>query len=310
MTFKKPKNGNQRVIDGYPRVYYDGYWVKRYEAPQDSLAAKKRLIEALTLRLFNHVEHGVNIPGKRLNEARAAYEAESDPARKRVKGAMLAGALFNRATDIFTRVVELQAVDVEVEPDDPLMKECGRCLLEALELGKNIRHRGGKEAIDELWGEPFMAFSLSVEAFYESRYRKIAQAMRDIDRIAKALTAALQRSRSFKGVDKLIRAFAAAGKEKCETLRTDPAIFDIWTSFVVAGDRLCELAPRSFPRQGIPASGEVEEGAQLIRDAKALLTSIVRARVSMPESTEALIKGCALYRTRRGISPRRRGPDS
>ncbi len=302
---RKTKNGDLRVIDGYPRIYCDGYWVKRYEAPQDSLAAKKRLIVALTVRLFNHVEHGINIPGKRLDEARAAYDAEPDPARKRVKGAMLAGALFNRATDIFTRVVELQAVDVEVEPDDPLMEECGRCLLEALELGKNIRHRDGQEAIDELWGEPFKAFSLSVEAFYESRYRKIAQAMRDIDRIAAALIGALQGSPHFKGVGNRIRAFAKAAKEKCETLRTDPDIFDVWSSFVVAGDELCDLAPRPSPRQGTATFGEVEEGAQLIRDAKALLTSIVRARVSMPEGTEALIKRCEHYRARRAAPPER-----
>jgi hypothetical protein len=300
---KKLKNGDQRVVDGCPRVYYDGYWVKRYEPPQDTLAAKKRLIVALTVRLFNHVEHGINIPGKRLDEARAAYDAESDPARKRVKGAMLAGALFNRATDIFTRVVELQAVDVDVEPDDPLMQECGRCLLEALELGKNVRHRQGQEAIDELWGEPFMAFSVPVEAFYESRYRKIAQAMRDIDRIATALTEALGDSPRFKGIGKRIHAFAAAAKAKSETLRTDPEIFDVWSSFVVAGDRLCELAPRPSPQQRMQAFGEVEEGAQLIRDAKALLTSIVRARVTLPEGTAALIKACEHYRARRTALP-------
>lgn len=293
---KKIKNGDQRLVDGYPRVYYDGYWIKRYEAPEDTLTAKKRLIEALTLRLFNHVEHGLNIPGKRLDEARAAYQEERDPARKRVKGAMLAGALFNRSTDIFTRLVELQAVDVEIEPDDPLLQECGRCLLEALEFGKSVRHRNGQEAIDELWGEPFKAFSMPVEAFYESRYRKIAQAMREIDRIAIGLERALENSPDFKGVKREIRAFATAAKEKCETLRTDPAIFNVWASFVVAGEELCALAPRR--RSGEPMLGfcEAEEGAELIRDAKALLTSIVRARVPMPKSTEALLERCERYR--------------
>lgn len=42
------------------------------DPPADSLQSKKQLIQALTRRLFNHVEHGINIPGKRLDEARRA----------------------------------------------------------------------------------------------------------------------------------------------------------------------------------------------------------------------------------------------
>ncbi|GHT97458.1 hypothetical protein FACS1894154_00870 [Betaproteobacteria bacterium] len=100
-------NGTLRIENDIKRVFYDGYWIKAYDPPADSLRAKKTLIQALTRRLFNHVEHGINIPGKRLGEARRAYEEEQIPANKRVKGAMLAGALFNRATDIFTKLVEL-----------------------------------------------------------------------------------------------------------------------------------------------------------------------------------------------------------
>jgi len=106
--------GAKRMIDGQWRVYYDGYWIKVYDPPADTLQAKKRLIEALTRRLFNHVEHGLNIPGTRMEEARRAYMCETDAAKKRVKGAMLAGALFNRATDVFTKIVELQALGVEI----------------------------------------------------------------------------------------------------------------------------------------------------------------------------------------------------
>jgi hypothetical protein len=97
---------------------------------------------------------------------------------------MLAGALFNRAADIFTCLVDLQSAGVEIGPDNSLMRECGHCLLEALELGKMVRHRRGDEGIDELWGEPFKAFSMTIEDFYDSRYLKIAMTMRDIDRIA------------------------------------------------------------------------------------------------------------------------------
>ena len=301
---KKIENGTKRDINGVPRVYYDGYWIKLYDPPRDSLEAKKRLIEALTRRLFNHVEHGLNIPGKRLDEARHAYESETDPARKRVKGAMLAGALFNRATDIFTRLVELQEIDVDVEPDNPLMRECGRCLLEALEFGKMVRHRHGDESIDELWGEPLKAFSMPVEAFYESRYIKMAQTMRDIDRIAVAMTAALGGGRHFDGVDELIKNFAAAAKEKCETLRTDPAIFDIWASFIVAGERLSAIEPKPGDREALISARALDEGSKLILDGKYLLTSISRARVPMPRRTAAYLKRCERFRRTHPASAR------
>jgi hypothetical protein len=63
-------DGAKRAIDGEWRVHYGGYWIKAYDAPADSLSAKRILIEALTRRLFNHVEHGINIPGRRLGEAK------------------------------------------------------------------------------------------------------------------------------------------------------------------------------------------------------------------------------------------------
>lgn len=126
-------SGTRRMIAGQERVFYDGYWIKTYPVPDDTLFAKKRLIEALTRRLFNHTEHGLNIPGTRLEEARRHYEAEADHGRRRVKGAMLAGALFNRATDIFTKLVELQAEGVEIRSDDALMRECGQCLMDAMD---------------------------------------------------------------------------------------------------------------------------------------------------------------------------------
>ena len=73
--------GKKQLVDGRLRVYYYGYWIKAYDVPADTLLAKKRLIEALTRRLFNHVEHGLNVPGNRLDEARRAFEEEGDSQR-------------------------------------------------------------------------------------------------------------------------------------------------------------------------------------------------------------------------------------
>ena len=290
---ERPAEGARRIIDEQERVYYDGYWIKTYPVPEDTLDAKKRLIEALTRRLFNHTEHGLNVPGTRLAEARQCYQAESDPARKRVKGAMLAGSLFNRATDIFRKLVELQAAGVEIRSDDALMRECGRCLLEAMELGRLVLHRSGEEGIDELWGEPFRAFSIPLEDFFESRYIKIGQSMRDIDRIAEAMVTNFTRIPAFSDIEAPIRDFVDAAKIKTEILRTDPDIFDVWALFVTAAERLANFTPQAAPVGTLKHS--VSDGLQLIRGGRDLVFNIARARTPMPKSTRDYIVRCEIY---------------
>lgn len=291
-------DGTVAIIDGVRRIYYDGYWLKAYEPPADTLDAKKRLIQALTRRLFNHVEHGINIPGKRLDDARRAYETEEDPARKRVKGAMYAGALFNRATDIFTKLVELQELGIEIATDNPLMRECGGCLQEALKLGRLVLHRSGDEGIDELWGEPFRAFSIPVEAFYESRYIKIAQALREVDRIAAVMALTFAATPLFSGVEPLVFEFARIAKIKCETLRTDPDIFDVWAEFVTASERLAALTPALGPGADECTRQLAADGLHLILQGRNLVTDIIRARVTMPKSAREFIERCETFAAR------------
>ncbi|MCC4118317.1 hypothetical protein LLG90_23465 [Aromatoleum toluclasticum] len=289
-------NGTKRVIDGVERVFYDGYWIKAYDPPADSLRMKRQLIEGLTRRLFNHVEHGINIPGKRLAEARTSYDDEQDPDRKRVKGAMLAGALFNRATDIFTKLMEMQELGIEIQTDNALMRECGFCLQEALSLGKLVRHRSGEEGIDELWGEPFRAFSIPIEAFYDSRYIKISQTLRDIDRISGVMVETFAGSRFFEGIEDPTLRFAEVAKVKCETLRTDPAIFDVWADFAVAAERLASITPRLAGVTGPEDLQLAVDGVNLIVQGRDLVSYITRARVPMPKSTGEYVERCEHWR--------------
>ncbi len=107
-----PANGDRRLSGGNEYVFYDGYWIRYYAPLDDTLANRKRLIDSLTRRAFHHTEAGINTPGRSLDDARAAYEKETDPARKRVNAAMLAGALFNRATDLFTSIVDLYSKSI------------------------------------------------------------------------------------------------------------------------------------------------------------------------------------------------------
>ncbi len=303
------RDGAKRAINGEWRVFYAGYWIKAYDAPADTLLAKKTLIEALTRRLFNHVEHGLNIPGRRLAEARLAFDSETDLAKQRIKGAMLAGALFNRAGDLLTKAVELQALGIVIDPDNALMRQCGDHLQEALSLGRLVLHRSGDEGIDELWGEPLKAFAFPIEDFYKSRYIKISATMRDIDRIADALCETFGGTRAFAGIVPFVGEFARAAKVKCETLHTDPTIFEAWSMFVTAGERMLAFQPTGSQRSPVDERLRISQGLELVAAAKALVTHVTRARVPMPKSTHEFLDRLKHYASAWAPRPGRHGDE-
>ena len=296
---EQPKNGTRQNFNGKPSIFYDGYWIREYPAPEDSLASRKELIDHLTRRAFHHTEPGINTPGWRMEEARAAYEREQDPARKRVNGAMLAGALFNRATDIFTAIVDLEQQGVHVSRENELMKECGRCFKEALELGKLVKHHSGQEGIDELWGEPFKAFSQPIPQLFESRYRKIAQTMRDIDRINAMMELAFSDARAFAGVAERSRAFARAAKQQIETMKSDSAFFRVWPAFIAARENLEGFQPRATADLTPEYRCHLEDGSKLVAEGAALITYLAEARVPMPKSCAEFFDKCESFRSNR-----------
>ena len=291
------ENGIRKEFDGVTKVHYDGYWIKCYKPPADNLKAKKKLIQSLTRRLFNHMEHGINIPGKLLDEVRAAYEAESDIKKKRVKGAMLAGALFNRAADIFTHLVDLEASGVKILPENDLMHTCGVCLQEALEYGKLVKHRNGDEGIDELWGEPFKAFIMSVEDFYESRYLKISMTMKNIDQMADYMIGCIHNDPRFHGLGELILHYATVAKRKCETLRTDDDIFDVWSDFVVAGEDINRFNSESYTTSESDDLMDELYIKHILKEGVRLIAFITRARTPMPKSTQNYFTECERFKS-------------
>jgi hypothetical protein len=300
---KRVKNGTRKDIGAKACIYFDGYWIRYYAPPKESLSAKKQLIDTLTRRLFHHTEHGINTPGESLDLARQAFEKEQDPARKRVNGAMLAGALFNRAADIFTTVVDLAEKGVHISPDNELMRQCGDYFQEALELGKTVKHYSGHEGIDELWGEPLKAFTLTIEDFYNSRYVKIAQTMSNIDKIGARMREVFADDPAFPGVAALILEVCEAAKIEIETVRSDPVIFEVWPRFVAAGEAL--LAYRAqMPELATSAERRlVDQGMRLIADGNNLLTYISGARVPMPQSTKQYLQRCDTYEEHRRALP-------
>lgn len=286
------KNGEISEIDDLKRIFFDGYWIRYYGPPEETWTAKKNLIVGLTRRTFHHTEPGINTPGENLDLARAAYQEAKSKAEKRVNAAMLAGALFNRAIDIITSVVELEDKGVHISWQNELVQQCGDCLTEAMELGKSVRHFSGNEGIDELWGEPLKVFSLSTEGFYESRYVKIAQTMRDIDRINEILKITLQSFSAFTDAWPLMTEYAKYAKLNCEIMKTDPDYFSIWPKFVTCSERLQALVKEVLDQNRGHMEQEILDGCGLFEQGRNLITYISGARVPMPKTMNRFLEDC------------------
>jgi hypothetical protein len=290
-----PADGDRRITDNIEYIYYDGYWIRYYAPLEDTLANRKRLIDSLTRRAFHHTEAGINTPGKSLELAREAYESETDPERKRINAAMLAGALFNRATDLFTTIVELGEKGVKVSRSNELMRQCSDCFQEALTLGRQVKHHSGCEGIDEVWGEPFKAFTMPVAGFYHSRFIKIAQGMREIDQVAACMIEQFCSVELFTGLDVLVLDYATAAKHAAETMKKDPIIFHVWPNFVAIGEKLDEYRPVLPEGSDQILRMRIAYGRALIQEGRRLISYIASARVPMPRSTAEYIDKCKRY---------------
>ncbi len=291
------KNGTVSVFNGEKRIHYYGYWIRYYEPPAETLTAKKNLIAGLTRRTFHHTESGINTPGENLDLARMSYQQAANEQEKRVCGAMLAGALFNRATDIFTTIVELEAKGVHISVENELMKECSECLEEAMELGKLVRHVSGVEGIDELWGEPLKAFSMPLKEFYVTRYVKISLTMRDIDHIVSVLQTNLSAYPEFGPLWPALDQFSHYAKLNCETNKRDNCWFGIWPKFVTYSEKIELLVSQVRARTNMISHPQIFEGCHLIEEGKSLVTYISGARVPMPDTTNRFMNECKKFNT-------------
>lgn len=295
------ENGTRASFEGLEYICYDGRWVRFYKPLDESLASKKLLIDHLTRRTFHHTEPGINTPGHRLDAARKAYEMQSDPAMKRVNAAMLAGALFNRATDLFTTIVELEEKGVKVSRDNELMRSCGACFEEALELGKDVKHHSGEEGIDEVWGEPFRAFTTKISQYYESRFIKVAQTMNNIDLLANTIKQTFCNRPEFDGLAVMVDTYADAAQHECETMKSDSTIFDIWPRFIATGEQLLKFQPTIDPNCSLECQYAIEHAVQTLAAGRNLMDWVARARVPMPKSTERYIERCEQLKDRLAV---------
>jgi len=120
---------------------------------------------------------------------------------------------------------------------------------------------------------------------------KIALTMRTIDALGEALKNTIAVLPPFASLSPVVDAFVRAAKLKTETLRTDPDVFEVWSSFVVAGESLCNFQPA--PPSGSGAEQQLcAQFSELLRAGSVLVSSMARARVPMPKSARAFIERC------------------
>lgn len=288
------ENGAIRECNGKICIFIDGYWVRYYAPPANTMAEKKALIFSLRRRVFHHTEQGINSPGWRLEIARKYYEQEQDPARKRVKAAMLAGSLFNRATDIFSGVVELEEKGIHVDQDNALMRQCEACFVEALELGKQVKHFSGEEGVDELWGEPFKAFSYPMDRFFESRYIKLAQTFKAIDCIIDRMLEVFSVVEGFDGVLPMLEELREASKTEVETMRRDEVIYEVWPRYVASKEAIANFKPCGLSSHE-DSLRYWEDGLRLLHMGKDVISHLSGVRVPMPVTTANYMANCDLY---------------
>ena len=288
------ENGSVAERDGKICIFFDGYWIRYYAPPPNTMSEKRELIYSLQRRVFHHTEEGINSPGWRLDIARKYYEREGDPARKRVNAAMLAGSLFNRATDIFTKVVDLEDKGIHIDDTNQLMQQCEACFMEALELGKQVKHFSGEEGVDELWGEPFKAFSMSIDKFFHSRYIKMAQTFKSVDRVVDRMIDLFSKVEGFAEVLPLLENLRKISKIEIETMRRDEAIYTVWPEYVTANEAVAAFKPC-----GLSSEKESlrywEDGLRLLNTGKDVIRFLTGVRVPMPLTVDNFMASCSLY---------------
>lgn len=292
------ENGTIREHRGKICIFIDGYWIRYYAPPPNTMAEKRELIYSLRRRVFHHTEEGINSPGWRMEIARKYYEAETDPSRKRVKAAMLAGSLFNRATDIFTSVVDLEEKGIHVDETNQLLRQCEACFMEALELGKQVKHFSGEEGVDELWGEPFKAFSMPSDKFFESRYIKLAQTFSSIDKIIDRMVSVFGQVDGFSAVLPLLEEMRDVAKTEVETMRRDEAIYEVWPRYVAAKEKIMEFKPKGLSGELCDREDQLrywEDGLRLLHMGKDVISHLSGVRVPMPVTTANYMANCDLY---------------
>jgi len=133
-------------------------------------------------------------------------------------------------------------------------------------------------------------------AFFESRYIKIAQTMSEIDQITDNMIRLVNRIPNFKQAKDRIKELGESAKLACETLRSDPDMFEVWPRFVAAKEGLEDFVPPMPEDPTRKVQDKYWEARQLLDEGGALLVDLATVRVPMPESMNKFLKKCSKYK--------------
>jgi hypothetical protein len=108
----------------------------------------------------------------------------------------------------------------------------------------------------------------------------------------------MQDDPGFSEIEHLILDYTAKARIKCETLRTDKDIFDVWADFVVAGEKIQDF--QTADQDQIPGNNMLDriDSHHLRQKGVKLIAHITRARTSMPKSTQNFVNECQRFSNR------------
>ena len=119
--------------------------------------------------------------------------------------------------------------------------------------------------------------------------------MRDIDLISTTLINLFGKADSFSQVLAELEELAICCKEVTETMRSDPAMIDIWAHYVSIADELRAFKPRS--REGITNAERAmaRRGKELILAGVELMNDMANMRIPLPKTTHDFIQKCDAF---------------
>jgi len=116
--------------------------------------------------------------------------------------------------------------------------------------------------------------------------------------MAEFMAGCLKGDPRYPGLDQLILTYAKTARRKCETLRTDDDIYDVWSDFVVAGETITDFVPLPYERTAGDAKVDTMDVRHMLKSGVRLISFITRARTPMPLSTQNFLNECAQYKSR------------
>ena len=133
---------------------------------------------------------------------------------------------------------------------------------------------------------------MPIEGFFHSRYIKIAQTMSEIDQVTNVMCNIVEQSDMFDEIKDKITELAVMAKLACETIRTDPAIFDVWPRYIAAKEEYEENINKLSYEINNKKNLQSLEACNLIKEGGIILIKLATLRVPIPDSVRAFTQRC------------------